>query len=80
MAVAASGKGGLLVHADPATSETLLTSTGVRPMEMRGKQMHGWLRVNDEPLPRVGTAERLPARQALRTEVGSPRGSHPATP
>ena len=48
MAVAASGQGGLLVRADPATSDDLLDSPGVRPMEMRGRQMQGWLRVDDE--------------------------------
>ncbi len=48
MAVAASGRGGLLVRADPATSDNLLPSTGVGPMEMRGRQMQGWLRVDDE--------------------------------
>ena len=48
MAVAASGQGGLLVRADPETSETLLASEGVRPMEMRGRQMQGWLRVDDD--------------------------------
>jgi TfoX/Sxy family transcriptional regulator of competence genes len=48
MAVAASGQGGLLVRADPSTSEALLTSKGVRPMEMRGRPMQGWLRVDDE--------------------------------
>jgi TfoX/Sxy family transcriptional regulator of competence genes len=48
MAVAASGQGGLLVRADPATSGDLLASTGVRPMEMRGRQMQGWLRVDDD--------------------------------
>jgi TfoX/Sxy family transcriptional regulator of competence genes len=48
MAVAASGQGGLLVRADPETSGDLLTSTGVTPMEMRGRQMQGWLRVDDE--------------------------------
>jgi len=48
MAVAASGQGGLLVRADPETSETLLTSKGVQPMEMRGRQMQGWLRVDDD--------------------------------
>ena len=50
MAVAASGQGGLLVRADPATSDALLSSTGVRPMEMDGRQMRGWLRVDDEPV------------------------------
>ena len=48
MAVAASGQGGLLVRADPDTSDALLTSTGVGPMEMRGKQMKGWLRVDTD--------------------------------
>ncbi len=48
MAVAASGQGGLLVRADPETSDELLAASGVRPMEMRGRQMRGWLRVDDE--------------------------------
>jgi len=48
MAVAASGQGGLLVRADPEASDDLLTSKGVKPMEMRGRQMQGWLRVDDD--------------------------------
>ena len=48
MAVAASGEGGLLVRADPEVSDDLLTWKGVRPMEMRGRLMRGWLRVDDE--------------------------------
>ena len=74
MAVAASGQGGLLVRADPETSDALLTSTGVRPMEMRGKQMQGWLRVDSDAtrterqLERwvrlgVGYARTLPAKR-----------------
>ena len=46
MAVAASGQGGILVRVDPAESETLVAATTARPMEMRGRQMHGWLRVD----------------------------------
>ena len=46
MAVAASGQGGLLVRVDPAQSGTLVATTNARPMEMRGRQMHGWLRVD----------------------------------
>ena len=45
MAVAASGQGGLLVRVDPAESDELVASTGARPMEMRGREMAGWLRV-----------------------------------
>jgi TfoX/Sxy family transcriptional regulator of competence genes len=46
MAVAASGQGGLLVRVDPAQSDALVAKTGARPMEMRGRLMHGWLRVD----------------------------------
>jgi TfoX/Sxy family transcriptional regulator of competence genes len=46
MAVAASGQGGLLVRADPAASEKLIGTPGARPMEMRGREMLGWLRVD----------------------------------
>ena len=50
MAVAASGQGGVLVRVDPAESEALVATTGARPMEMRGRQMQGWLRVGPEDL------------------------------
>jgi hypothetical protein len=46
MAVAASGQGGALVRVDPLEGETLVATTEARPMEMRGKQMQGWLRVD----------------------------------
>ena len=48
MAVAASGQGGLLVRADPEQSDTLVETTDARLMEMRGRQMRGWLRVASE--------------------------------
>jgi TfoX/Sxy family transcriptional regulator of competence genes len=50
MAVAASGQGGLLVRVDPAESDALVASSSARPMEMRGRQMQGWLRVDGEHL------------------------------
>ncbi len=50
MAVAASGQGGILVRVDPAESDTLVAKTNARPMEMRGRQMRGWLRVDPEDL------------------------------
>ena len=46
MAVAASGQGGVLVRVDPARSESLVSTTNARLMEMRGRQMAGWLRVD----------------------------------
>jgi TfoX/Sxy family transcriptional regulator of competence genes len=45
MAVAASGQGGLLVRVDPDESDALVETTSARPMEMRGREMAGWLRV-----------------------------------
>ena len=48
MAVAASGQGGALVRVDPDRSERLVTTTNARPMEMRGRQMQGWLRVDPQ--------------------------------
>jgi TfoX/Sxy family transcriptional regulator of competence genes len=48
MAVAASGQGGLLVRVDPAESDALVSTTQARPMEMRGREMQGWLRVDTE--------------------------------
>ncbi|MBV8387193.1 MAG: TfoX/Sxy family protein [Acidimicrobiia bacterium] len=45
MAVAASGQGGLLVHVDPREGEELIAKGKARPMEMRGREMSGWLRI-----------------------------------
>jgi hypothetical protein len=48
MAVAASGQGGVLVRVDPAQSDGLVTTTNARLMEMRGRRMKGWLRVDPD--------------------------------
>jgi TfoX/Sxy family transcriptional regulator of competence genes len=48
MAVAASGQGGLLVRVDPIDSDELVASTNARPMEMRGREMAGWLRLDSD--------------------------------
>src|SRR3954470_11682802 len=48
MAVAASGQSGVVVRVDPAESDALVSSTHARPMEMRGREMQGWLRVDTE--------------------------------
>jgi TfoX/Sxy family transcriptional regulator of competence genes len=50
MAVAASGQGGVLVRVDPAKTDALVATTNARPMEMRGRAMHGWLRVDGKDL------------------------------
>jgi hypothetical protein len=46
MAVAASGQGGLLVRVDPGESDELVRTTHAELMEMRGRSMAGWLRVD----------------------------------
>ena len=48
MAVAASGQGGVLVRVDPAQSDAIVDTTNAYPLEMRGRQMQGWLRVDQE--------------------------------
>jgi TfoX/Sxy family transcriptional regulator of competence genes len=48
MAIAARGQGGLLVRVDPAESTALVRETAAYPMEMRGRTMDGWLRVDSE--------------------------------
>jgi TfoX/Sxy family transcriptional regulator of competence genes len=50
MAVAASGQGGALVRVDPAQADALVAKTRARPMEMRGRSMQGWLRVDPDDL------------------------------
>jgi TfoX/Sxy family transcriptional regulator of competence genes len=46
MAVAASGQGGVMVRVDPADSDNLVATTTARLMEMGGRSMSGWLRVD----------------------------------
>jgi TfoX/Sxy family transcriptional regulator of competence genes len=48
MAVAASGQGGVMVRVDPEQTEELVSKPHARPMVMRGREMDGWLRVDDE--------------------------------
>ena len=50
MAVAASGQGGVWVRVDPTQSDTLVATTNARLMEMRGRPVQGWLRVDPEHL------------------------------
>ncbi|MDQ3619327.1 MAG: TfoX/Sxy family protein [Actinomycetota bacterium] len=52
MAVAASGRGGLMVRVDPAMSDSLVAKTSARLVVMRGREMQGWLRVEAENVRR----------------------------
>ena len=48
MAVAASGRGGLMVRVDPEAAEALLARPHVHPLEMRGRPVEGWVLVDAE--------------------------------
>ncbi len=61
MAVAASGQGGLMVRVDPEETDALLAATRARPMEMRGRALRGWLRVD---------ADGVRTEESLSTWVG----------
>lgn len=78
IAVAASGRGGLMVRVDPMEGEKLLSTSSAEPMEMRGREMSGWLRVSADDVRtkrqlarwvKLGTAyaASLPAKQSKRT-------------
>jgi TfoX/Sxy family transcriptional regulator of competence genes len=59
MAVAARGRGGLLVRVDPDESDALIESEpGTSLMEMRGRSMTGWLSVAAEEVDDDADLER----------------------
>jgi hypothetical protein len=39
-----------MVRVDPEQSDALVAASTARPLEMRGRQMQGWLRVDAEHL------------------------------
>ena len=50
IAVAASGRGGIMVRVEPGDTDALLAEPGAAPLEMRGQAARGWLRVAAEAL------------------------------
>jgi TfoX/Sxy family transcriptional regulator of competence genes len=48
MCVSVSGQGGLMVRIDPDGTDEALAQPHVRPFEMRGRSMRGWIRVDAE--------------------------------
>jgi hypothetical protein len=75
LAVSASGQGGVMVRVDPAESEQLVATTNAHLVEMRGRPMPGWLRVDVDDVRtkrqlarwvRLGTAyaRSLPAKRS----------------
>jgi TfoX/Sxy family transcriptional regulator of competence genes len=73
MAIGASGQGGILVRVDPDETDELVATTSASVMEMRGRSMQGWLRVDSDDVSTddelrqwvdrgVGYARSLPAK------------------
>lgn len=56
MAVSAIGHGGIMLRIDPADAESLVVQDHVERVEMRGRAMNGWLRVEAAAL---GTDDEL---------------------
>jgi hypothetical protein len=50
MAIAASSEGGAMVRVDPAQSDILVATTKATLVNMRGRDMPGWLRVSSDDL------------------------------
>lgn len=54
LAVAARGRGGLLVRVHPDQTEALLAEPGAEPFDMNGRRPRGWLHVEaDDVAPWV---------------------------
>jgi TfoX/Sxy family transcriptional regulator of competence genes len=63
MAVAASGRGGLMVRVEPAETDALLAEPGAAPMEMGGRgPMDGWLQVSADAVADEKSLERWVGR------------------
>jgi len=77
LAISASGHGGVLVRVDPAQSDALVGATSATVAVMQGREMPGWLRVDEagvatdadlEPWVDRGVeyARSLPAKKAKK--------------
>jgi len=77
MAISASGHGGVLVRVDPAQSAALVAAASATVAVMQGREMPGWLRVDEagvatdadlEPWVDRGVeyARSLPAKKAKK--------------
>jgi TfoX/Sxy family transcriptional regulator of competence genes len=62
MSVTASRQGGLLIRMDPAEADALVDDEHIKPMVMRGREMDGWLRVDDTVVSTASELEQWVAR------------------
>ena len=74
MAVAASGRGGMMVRVDPGESDALVAKTKARVVEMRGREMPGWLRVDTDDVKTKRQLETWVARGVGYARSLPPKG------
>lgn len=74
MAVSVSGRGGLLLRVDPDETDALLGKPHAQPFEMRGRVMHGWMRVEPEGLQTKRQLERWVERGVGYARSLPPKG------
>jgi TfoX/Sxy family transcriptional regulator of competence genes len=73
MAVAASGRGGLMVRVSPDETPKLLQREHVEPMVMAGREARGWVRVATE-----GVANKRQLQSWVTRGVGYAKGLPPS--
>ena len=71
MAISASGKGGILARVDPAEGDDLIACGKAHVVEMRGRPLLGWVRVDPERVVSQAELKRWVRRAstAARTAV-----------
>jgi TfoX/Sxy family transcriptional regulator of competence genes len=74
MAVGASGQGGLLARVEPEEGAALMRAHGVAPMEMQGREMAGWLRVQSSALGAKAELETWVRRSVAYARSLPPKG------
>lgn len=74
IAVSASGQGGLMLRCNPSETEELRRKPHAGPLEMRGRVMDGWLRVDPEGLRTKPQLGRWVARGVSYAQSLPPKG------
>lgn len=59
MALAAAGQGGVMMRIDPARAEELLADSRIKRMVMRGREMDGWLLLDEQAVAQDDEFETL---------------------
>lgn len=74
MAVAVSGRDGLMVRVEPAEADQLLDEPHVEPVVMRGRPTKGWLFVRADGLTDDAVIEVWVDRGAAQARGAGPKG------